>query len=499
MARTLSQRLEVSRIKREIAENTHKTRVFNFINENLQYSRKRKLGWTSPGSPDRDFSKGDRFRAMAMARQRVEENPVAVSIVRARLNNICGKEYRLMMRSGDAGWDVAVENWWTLEKDRLDVSGRRTWGQLLRMWQARRDVDGDAGIAMLDEQYENRPLSYVQTFEADQIQNPDSKEPNDPGIDFDDFGMPVRYHVVSDPNDLKASKKQTFARENFILFRNDPTERVNRARGMSLFLQSLSIGQDHTDIMDAITQLVKSAAFIGLKFRMDADEDGNPFGAAGGTETAENGVDYSKVKLVPGTNIVLGEGEDVDVLESKNPTEQVQSFEKILLSRLLLPFGLTYELLTGDYSALNDRTARVAQKQFEKLIRPEQAALGIVATRIFRWALSRAVNAGELTPPPKVKNTWFNHSWGKPGFPYINILQEAQAHVLLLEKGLTSRTKILGEQGDDDFDDLMDEIEYEQGVIKSRGVNIVSVNGYQDTEKTEETDAQSDHNGTNAP
>jgi capsid protein len=490
MARTLKQRLEVSEIKRQIVENEHRVKVLNFVNENLAISRKRKLGWTSPGKPDRDFSKADRRKASGMARQRVEESPVFQAILNARVNNVVGRGFRLMMRSGDSGWDTEVENWWALEKDRLDVAGLRTWGQLNRLWQARHDVCGDVGIAMLNDAYLDRPLSYLQTFEAEQITKNDAKDSNESGIDFDEFGMPVRYYVVSDPDD-RNEKARAFDRENFILYKNDNTYRVNRARGVSLFLQAFAIGQDHADIMDGITQLVKAASFIGLKFRMDADETGNAFGTAGGDTTGENGVDYSKVKLLPGTNIVLGEGEDVDVLESKNPTEQVQSFEKILLSRILLPFGLTYELLTGDYSSLNDRTARVAQKQFEKVIRPDQDALGVMLSRIFRWTLSRTVNAGILTPPAGLK-TWFNQSWGKPGFPYINILQEAQANVLLLEKGLTSRTKILGDQGDDDFDDLMDELKYEDDVIKAKGIQIAAVNGKPMAEPDDEIDPLTD-------
>lgn len=474
MAPTLQTRLERSTAKRQIAENQHRIRVLNYVNENLVASRKRKLGWTNPGPATRDFSTRDRRKAVAMARQRVEENPLFQTILRARVDNIVGRGLRLMMRSGDAAWDVQVENWWALEKDRLDVAGLNTWGQLCRMWQGRRDVDGDVGIAMLDQAYEGRPLSYVQTFEAEQIKN--GKDPaNDHGIDFDEFGMPVSYFVVGDPNDLEA-KAQTFPRENFILYKNDNTFRVNRPRGVSLFLQAFALGQDHADIMDGITQLVKNASFVGLKFRMEAGEDGNPFGAAGGSTTGENGVDYSKVKLLPGTNVVLGEGEDVDVLESKNPTAEVTAFEKKLVSRIALPFGLTYELLTGDYSAVNDRTMRVMLKQFEKLVRPEQDALGVVCSKIFRWALSRAVKAGVLTPPAGLA-TWFNHRWGAPGFPYINILQEAQAQTLLLEKGLTSRTKILAEQGDDDFDDLMGELEYESGVIDDKGIKIADVNG----------------------
>lgn len=468
MAMTLGKRLERSQIKRQIAENEARTKHYNFINENLANSRKRKLGWISPGKAERDFSKQDRRKAMAMARQRVEENPLFQTIVLARVNNIVGRELRLMMRSGDNDWDVAVENWWALEKDRMDVAGLRSWGQLLRAWQARRDIDGDVGVAMLDESFADRPLSYVQTWEADQITKNDAKDANESGIDFDDYGMPLKYYVVSDPNDAKEVAR-TYPRENFILFKNDNTFRVNRARGVSLFLQSFAIGQDHADIMDGITQLVKNVSFIGFKFTMDAPEGGNPFGAAGGTTTGENGVDYSKVKLVSGSHLVMGQGENAEIMESKNPTAEVTNFEKKMVSRIALPFGLTYELLTGDYSAVNDRTMRVMLKQFEKYIRPEQAEIGRVATKIFRWALSRAVNAKGLTPPAGLA-TWFNHRWGAPGFPYINILQEAQAQEIMLRMKTTSRTKILAEQGDDDFDEIADEQEYESEGIEDRGL-----------------------------
>lgn len=468
MAMTLQARLERSQIKRQIAENEARTKHYNFINENLANSRKRKLGWTSPGKAERDFSKQDRRKAMAMARQRVEENPLFQTIVLARVNNIVGSGFRLMMRSGDNDWDVEVENWWELEKDRIDVSGLRSWGELLQCWQARRDMDGDVGIAMLDQTFEDRPLSYVQTWEADQITKNDQKDANESGIDFDDYGMPLKYYVVSDPSDA-TEKARTYPRENFILFKNDNTFRVNRARGVSLFLQSFALGQDHADIMDGITQLVKNGSFIGFKFTMDAPEGGNPFGSAGGTTTGENGVDYSKVKLVSGSHIVLGQGEDAEIMESKNPTEEVTNFEKKLVSRIVLPFGLTYELLTLDMTGVNDRTMRVVLKQFEKYIRPEQKKLGRVATKIFRWALSRAVNAKVLTPPAGLA-TWFNHRWGAPGFPYINILQEAQAQEIMLRMKTTSRTKILAEQGDDDFDEIADEQEYEGKGIESRGL-----------------------------
>jgi len=405
-----------------------------------------------------------------MARQRVEQNPLFQAIVNARIAHIVGRELRLKMSSGNDDWDTVVENWWKLEKDRLDVSGRRTWGGLNRMWQARHDIDGDVGIAMLDQKFENRPLSYVQTWEADQICKADKTASKECGIDFDEYGMPIKYWVTPDPSDIGAEEK-SFDAENFALYLNDNTYRANRARGVSLFLQSFAIGQDHADIMNGITAIVKAASFIGLQFWRDVDETGNAFGLAGGTQ-AEGSIDYSKVELKPGTVLVHGEGEKAEVLEAKNPSDQVQAFEKILVSRLLLPFGLTYELVTGDYSSVNDRVMRVMLKQFEKIIRPEQAALGVVCSKIFRWALSRAVNAGVIVPPKEVESTYFNHRWGAPGFPYIHILQEANANGILLDRGLTSEIRILAEQGDDDLDEILDDIAYAQKARAKRGIAL---------------------------
>lgn len=482
MALTLQQRLERSEVKRKIAENEQRIKVLNFQNENLKYTRKRTLGVVTPGKAERDMPSGDRRRAMAMARQRVEESPLYQAIVNARVNNIVGREYRLLMRSGDSGWDSEVENWWHLEKDRLDIRGMRTWGQLLRCWQARHDIDGDVGVALVADEYEGNLLSYVQGFEAEHIvKNPNDGTDN--GVEFDQYGMPIRYWITTDLEN-KDVRPISFPRENFCMLINDNTYRLNRARGISMFLQIFNLGQDYVDLLDAIVQKCKNEAVIGLKFYMEGNEDGNLFGSTQTTKTAENGMDYSQVKLLPGMNIVLGEGENVDVLESKSPHAEFDAFEKKLISRMVMPFGLSYEIITGDYSAMNDRTARVQLKQFEKQIRPEQAKLGYVASKIFRWALSRAVKGGVLTPPNM--STWFDHSWGKPGFPYINPLQEAQANVLLLENGLTSRTKILSEQGDDDFEGLMSERQYENQVLANMGMSSQQITLQDDTSQDEQ-------------
>lgn len=482
MGISLKDQLERSRVKREIAENKLRTKALNFQNENLKVTRKRKLGATSPGKAERDMPTGDRRRAMAMARQRVEENPIVQTIVNARLDNIVGTGPRLRMRSGDIAWDVEVENWWTLEQDRLDIRGLSPFGWLCRMWQARRDIDGDVGIALVGDTFDGIPVSYVQTWEADHICRDPSK-PDDCGVEFDEFGMPKVYYVMSDPDDRKADPKP-FKREKFILYANDNTYRANRSRGITMFLQVFAILQDHADIIEGIVQKVKNESFIGIKYWMQPGGDGNLFGSAQSTDSSED-VDFSKVEMRPGMNLVLGDGEQAEVMESKSPHAEFDAFEKKLISRIALPFGFTYELLTGDYSAVNDRTARVMLKQFEKRVKVEQAMLGMTASRIFRWALSRAVKGKVITPPDGL-NTWFDHGWGWTGTPYINPLQEAQADQIRLESRLTSRTRLLLDRGEVDFDDLMDEIAYEDDAMMSRGISIEQ----QDSTQTGQTNQQ---------
>jgi lambda family phage portal protein len=493
MALTLSQRLQRSQVKRQIAENeAQERRAKNYLNENLKNTRKRKLGWTEPGKPERDLTNRDRRTAMSMARQKVEESPIAAAIINARLDNIVGSGFRLMMRSGNIDWDNQVEEWWSLAKDRLDIRGVRPWQELLRCWQARHDIDGDVGILMVADMFDDVPQSWVQTIESDRIAK-DALDLADTGIEFDQYGMPKSFYVlpydpnVKNPNDSQVNIKPIkYKAENFILYMNDLTYRANRARGVTAFLQAFNILKDHEEILDAIVQKVKNEAFIGLKFFMEGNEDGNVFGSQAQRDaTMENGVDYSKVKLVPGMNLVLGEGENVDVLESKSPHSEFDAFEKKLISRISMPFGFSYELITGDFSAMNDRTARVQLKQFEKRIRREQNQLGVVASRIFQWALSRAVKYGQLNPPAGVSG-WWSHRWGRPGFPYINILQEAQANILLLENGLTSRTKILAEQGDDDFEDLMDERQFESEVLSEREISPQSITLQEDASQDEQ-------------
>lgn len=473
MGATLKRKSELAATRRQIAEDNLAAakagKFLNYINENLRPSRKRKFGWSVPGAAERDMSTSDRKKAMGLARQKVEEHWLIAAMLDARLDNIVGIGPRLVMRSGDRDFDKEVESLWAIESDKLDIRGVRTWGRLMRCIQARHDVDGDVGGVLASDEFKGKPKQWVQIIEADRI----SKDPEDAadfGIDFDEYGMAKKFYVW---DRVAKSKTKPYDPREFFFYIADPTERAERKRGVSLFIPALNLIEDYNEIMDGIVQKVKNEAFIGIKFWMQPGGDGNLFGSAqeAGTGSSTE-IDYSRVKMVPGMNLVLADGEQADVLESKSPHAEFDAFEKKLIARIAFKLGLTYELVTGDYSGINYSSSRAMFEQVKKRIRVEQAGLGAIASRIFQFWIGRQVKFNVIKPPKGMENNYWTHRWGMPGFPYINPQQEAEAQDTLLSLGLTSRTRILADTGGDDIDDILDDLEYEKQSAVDRKVDI---------------------------
>lgn len=442
-------------------------RYKNFVNENVRWTSRRRLGATTPGRAERDMSTSDRRRAMAMARQRVEESPLIYGIHSARLDLIVGQGYRLVMRSGDAAWDRVVERWWNKQKDRLDVRGVRSWARLLRTLQARRDVDGDVGAVLIGGPYAED--SKVQVIEADRIRGARPGMTDDDGVELDDLGRYTRFFVGPRDPDSKA-EPVSYSAADFIFYLNDGSERAERLRGVSAYLQVLALHGDYRDILDGIVQKVKNESFIGLKFWMESGGDGNLFGDSQGEAASDDGLARQHVDMVAGMNLQLLDGERAEVLESSNPSSQLSDFEKKLVSRIAFPVGLTYELVTGDYSQVNYSSSKAMLEGCRRRIKAEQDELEQVAQRIFQWRLSRAVKYGELTPPAGLA-TWWEHDWGRPGFPSFDPMKDAQALSMNLTNGVTSRRRWLADMGQgDDFDDIVGDLADERQKMLAAGL-----------------------------
>ena len=490
---TLQNRAKNAELKRQIEEDNlaaaRAKKYSQYLNTNLRLTRKRGSKDTRPDIPERDFTNTDRKAAMGRARRKVEECPMALGMLTSLTDNIIGTGFRLSMRTEDDGFNREVESLWNLQKDTLDIRGIRPWYELQRMWYMRRGVDGDVGInlvpgAEFNEGGEKKVQSHLQTVEGDRIYKKWSGA-EDYGIDFDEVGRPIRYYTgprVKDRTDVsnKTAQGTPIPASNFILYAYYPQNRVERKRGVSQFLQALNVITDLEQLIENMLMKVENESFIGLKFKMEPSADGTLFGNAQETKNDEEGTSRKHVKMVPGMNLHLDDGEDADILESKNPSEKWIDFIRFIIRYMGTNFGLPLMMTLMDTNGLNYSTMKGMLEMAKRRFTVEQKSMMCVSTRVFQWWLSRQTKYKIIKIPRKIQKFFWDHKWGCPGWPYLDPLKEVQAQGMMVDRGFKSNQQILAEIGDVDFEDMVAMRKREMEMLKEAGLPLsVSMPGSQ--------------------
>ena len=105
-----------------------------------------------------------------------------------------------------------------------------------------------------------------------------------------------------------------------------------------------------------------------------------------------------------------------------------------------LPFGFPYELVTLDFSQVNFASSRQLLNQAWRHFRVEQVHLSRKISEIYRWWLIRQMNLGRYRRSGVTRRAMLKHSWGFPGWPSPNPVQDAQAAELGILNAFESRT-----------------------------------------------------------
>ena len=447
------------------------------VNPNIAPSRHRASFISTTGVAERDMTRWNRETAMAQARLLAESNSFIKGIVIQKVDNEVSTGFNLKMRTNDRGFNKEVEAQFNAEKDEFDIRGIRTWRKLISAIDWRKTIDGDVGIA----HNFTDPVTgafRVQLIEADRIH---SKKFDylDQGCEFDDYGRPLRYFVSPRPKDQQDFKAQyadgtAFDAADFHLCAHYSTERIDMLRGTSMLLPMFNKLVDVEEIMDAYLQKVKNAAMMVWKSTLEQQLDGVGVkwtaDDAGEVKTQEDGGKRKQYRLVAGSKIDLAQGENLEVLESKEPNAVVEPFLKFMLRYLGAGIAMPLEYMLLDLNALNYSSARALFEMAHRRFRCEQESLTTPATKIFKSWLKYKVNGGEIEVPSSIINP-FAHAWGLPSWPYIDPQKEIQANGMALGFGLTSRKRILAETGED-WDEVAEELAQEQKDITEKNLAI---------------------------
>lgn len=428
-------------------------------NANVKYTKQRRRLVSVPADAERDMPTRDRLQAMADARLKIEEHPIAGGILRASTDFVVGGGYTLNVLTDDSDVNKRIEQAFKTSSESLDVRGIRSFGHLQRAWYQRMLVDGDVFIVRLDS-------GKIQTIEADRCYKERFKA-DDTGIDFDEYGAPVRYYfgrrsvgqIV--PSDSAASMQSAPIDSGMVYhYANWLGERVERMRGVSAFLQIINLMEDYNATINAMAQKVKNEAFIGLAFKTEPLQTGGILGATGEeTRRDESGTDRRFVKLDPGLNLNLAEGESVEVIESKSPHAEFIQFLRYRVREMGLTFGLPLEYILMDSSEANYSGLKAMAANISKTIKFRQAEMQRLCSWVFRWWCE--LNGYDVNTP---------HTWGVPAIGFVDPLKEAQTYGYLIDRNLISRQDAIAELGigSGDFENTVVQIVRENDLMNEQ-------------------------------
>lgn len=163
--------------------------------------------------------------------------------------------------------------------------------------------------------------------------------------------------------------------------------------------------------------------------------------------------DKPTLKFQPGVINEMRAGESMEWSNPPGPNGY-DAFMRQQLLGVAAATGVPYEVLTGDMRGVSDRTMRILLNLFRRRIQAYQheRIVFMFCQPVWDAWVHRVFLSGALPIPIEyVENPdkWRAVKWSPQAWPYMHPVQDVQAQKAAVRAGFTSRTAVVGEQGED--------------------------------------------------
>lgn len=415
---------------------------------------RRKAGWDYVGTSSSAATSPYVKQLNIRARAAVRNDPWAAKALNTQVSNLIGTGITPRpATSNEALRDLLVELWdeWGDEchnEGVHDIYGLQAL--IARAWYE----SGEVFVRLRYRYPEDMavPLQ-LQIIESDQVSMKYEDLGNGnrirSGIEFNAIGQRVAYWVYPDhPGDTlnngNNEPKRIPASEILHIYKQ---LRPGQLRGVTMFAQVLPKFESLNKFDDAVLFRQELANLFVAFVRKNPDlapnlelDDGQEINAA---DVAE------EVMLKPGATRILEPGEDMQFSAPPDAGSNYPDFMRQQLLSLAAGVGLPYELLSGDYSKVNDRVVRVALNDYRRQLEADQWLVIIpqFLKKLRKAWVDAAILNGHLAMAQRrdaIKTHWTPH-----GFAYINPVQDVNANIAAVSAGFKSRAEVIRERGYD--------------------------------------------------
>ncbi len=353
--------------------------------------------------------------------------------------------------------------------DDIDIAGKLDYNEMRQLLK-RQDIECGEGILVKTSVKESGryiPLA-LQMLEADWLTDlyttPANGNKIDQGIEYQEqTGRVIAYHFA-DPENIR--KPQRVLAQNVL--HGFEMIRPGQRRGISPFTTAIMIANDLQDYIGATIDTARLAAkYLALittpdpatfqNLRTEKGEDGDL------REELENAIiEY------------LNPGEKVEFAKNDNPGATFDPFTKFVLRMLSIATGVTFELLTNDYSGLSYTNMKMIRADLMRMMRrPFKRQVRQFDQPIVRTIIDQAVMAGRLDLPNYFSNPWpyWAAEYIQPGVQSPDRLRDSKADANDIENLTRSPQEICAERGRD-FGTVLDEIADARAMAAARGLEF---------------------------
>ena len=278
------------------------------------------------------------------------------------------------------------------------------------------------------------------------------------GIEFNAIGKRVAYWMYPvHPGDGRLTQNHLMPMRipaEQIIHHYIPT-RPGQIRGEPVTIQSLIKAFHFDQYDDAELERKKTRAnYTGvIQKNFPTEEEGWKYDPITGEPVSdvEAGEIENYIHTEPGTFPSLLPGEEIHLFPGDESGQGYSDFVRQQLLGIAAGLGVPYELLTGDYSQINDRIWRAVMNQYRREIQMTQTLFTVqhICRGMWNAFVDMAVLAGVVRIEDYSDNA---HQYKRCDFrpqawAYIHPVQDVQSRKLEIEAGLDSRQSIVASRG----------------------------------------------------
>ncbi|EDH6256469.1 phage portal protein [Salmonella enterica subsp. enterica serovar Agbeni] len=356
---------------------------------------------------------------------------------------------------------------WAGSQKRFSRNGKFNFLELLKMCEKERVMGGEAFVVIHSE---GKDLQ-VSVLGADKCDWTDCRKLDNgntiyQGIEYDtETQRPVaywfrRYDLFTQ---TFTGEKYRVEAENVLHYYIPAT--TEALRGVTDFLPVIK-DIAHMDAFRETAIIQKRVAASSMGFIERDKENGDEF------DTGEDDMNYQPPTMItdfePGTIQELPAGATIKTMQASQGGDDFDKFNEAMLTAVSMGLSAYKTALTGDTSNVNYSAARFGALMERNRFKGNQdRMIDIIVMPLFEAFLNHAVIHSRVNiRMTQIENIILNTTVIRPKYESVDPIKDINAEVMLIEKGLKSRSSVIMERGDDPVQ-VFKEIEAEKSTLNT--------------------------------